>query len=394
MPRLAVRQIAGWPLRSGEVIALSLAAEESSREVDAYIARLLPDWVIELREDFYHERPGMATLGGSVVHDGGVLGTQLAEGMCAGVNRSIPLEANRFRAIEQADVSRVTGVAGMLLVTSARGNTTPTKDERKAPLVRRHRLMVHAFLEGLGMLPEGSHPDRCLTGAAPGTLHFAIYDGEGAGRPLPFITDVQNGVQNSVGYPLSPEEMAAGALEGFDVVLFPGGMASQQFDALGESGREAVVQFVNGGGGYIGICAGAFMAASEPYEWGLNLLDARIVDHDHWARGIGPVELELSEEGRRVFGDFDGRLTLHYGQGPILEPAGRGDIEDYAVLGWYRTGIGLNGADPEVMVDTPAIVCGRYGEGRVLASSGHAEWSSGLESFLLRYFEWAGGRQE
>ena len=52
------------------------------------------------------------------------------------------------------------------------------------------------------------------------------------------------------------------------------------------------------------------------------------------------------------------------------------------------------GADPAVMVGTPAIVCARYGEGRVLVSSGHAEWSSGLESFLLRYFEWAGGRRD
>ena len=32
--------------------------------------------------------------------------------------------------------------------------------------------------------------------------------------------------------------------------------------------------------------------------------------------------------------------------------------------------------------------------GRVLAASGHAEWSAGLESFLLRYFEWAGGLQD
>ena len=64
------------------------------------------------------------------------------------------------------------------------------------------------------------------------------------------------------------------------------------------------------------------------------------------------------------------------------------------MLGWYRTGIGVDGADPAVMVDTPAIICAPFGEGRVLASSGHAEWSSGLESFLLRYFEWAGGTLE
>jgi len=391
MPRLAARQVAGWEPIAGRLVAVSIGAEVLPRGFHDFVAELAPDWTLELREDFYHRRPGMETLGGSVVHEGGAETGRLAEAMSASVNRHISEEANRFSGLERVGVVRVHEGTGMALVTSARQNTTPTMDHPKALLVRRHRWLVHAFLGELGMLPGDSHPDRGLTGAEPDALHFAIYDGEGAGRPLPFITDVQNGVPGSVGHPLGPEEMAAGALEGFDVVLFPGGMASHQFDALGEGGREAVVEFVRDGGGYVGICAGAFMAASDPYQWGLNLLDARIVDHDHWARGIGPVEIELSDAGKGVLGDFDGIQTLHYGQGPIVEPAGRDDLPDYEVLVWYRTGIGEDGADPAVMVGTPAIVCARYGEGRVLVSSGHAEWSSGLESFLPRYFEWAGG---
>ena len=71
-----------------------------------------------------------------------------------------------------------------------------------------------------------------LGGTAPEPTHSGMASRR-AGRPLPFITDVQNGVPGSVGHPLGPEEMAAGALDGFDVVLFPGGMASHQFDALG-----------------------------------------------------------------------------------------------------------------------------------------------------------------
>jgi len=267
-------------------------------------------------------------------------------------------------------------------------------DHRPAKLVRQQRLMLHAFLGEVGMLREGASPDQGLTSATQGALRFAVYDGEGAGRPMPFIIDIQEGIQGAVGYPLSPEEMAAGALGSFDVVLFPGGMASHQFDALGAEGREAVVSFVRNGGGYVGICAGAYMAASAPYQWGLSLLDAGIIDHDHWARGIGPVEVELSPLGLELFGDFHGRQILHYGQGPIVAPALRSEVPDYEVLAWYRSGIGENGADPEVMVDTPAIIRGSFGKGRVLASSGHAEWSSGLESFLLRYFEWAGGRRD
>jgi hypothetical protein len=373
-------------------VAASIHSEVLPAGFQAFVARLRPDWVVELREDFYHARPGMETLGGSVVHRGGADSQRLAEVASGAANGAVTDVADRFGPLNSSDALRVSGERAMALITSARKNTTPTMDFGKAPRVRLHRLMVHALLDDLGMLASDSSPDVGLTGADPGALSFAVYDGEGAGRPMPFITDIQNGVPCSVGYPLSPEEMAAGALEGFDVVLFPGGMASHQFDALGGDGRAAVVDFVRAGGGYVGICAGAYMAASDPYQWGLNLIDARIVDHDHWARGIGPVELELSEEGLEVFGDFRGRRTLHYGQGPIVEPAERDDLPDYEVLGWYRTGIGVDGADPAVMVDTPAIISAPFGGGRVLASSGHAEWSAGLESFLLRYFEWAGGR--
>ncbi|MDE0892958.1 MAG: BPL-N domain-containing protein [Planctomycetota bacterium] len=394
MPRLAVKQVAAWEPVVGRLVAVSFSGEELPESFARYITQLDPDWVLELRQDFYHARAGLETLGGTVIHQGGTAHAELAARMSEAVNATVSEEADKFHARHLDGALRVHGRAGLALVTSARKNTTPTMDHRPAKLVRQQRLMLHAFLGELGMLREGASPDQGLTRATQGALRFAVYDGEGAGRPMPFIVDIQEGIQGAVGYPLSPEEMAAGALGSFDVVLFPGGMASHQFDALGAEGREAVVSFVRNGGGYVGICAGAYMAASAPYQWGLSLLDAGIIDHDHWARGIGPVEVELSPLGLELFGDFHGRQILHYGQGPIVAPALRPEVPDYEVLAWYRSGIGENGADPEVMVGTPAIIRGSFGKGRVLASSGHAEWSSGLESFLLRYFEWAGGRRD
>ena len=86
----------------------------------------------------------------------------------------------------------------------------------------------------------------------------------------------------------------------------------------------------------MGICAGAYMAAIQPYQWGLDLLDAQIVDHDHWARGIGPVKIELSKSGEKLFGPRTGPAEYHYGNGPILAPGGKAAIPDYEVLAWYR----------------------------------------------------------
>lgn len=224
-------------------------------------------------------------------------------------------------------------------------------------------------------------------------LVVAVYDGPGAGDPLPLIEWAQ-GLPEVKGQPMGPEEMAAGGLADMDIVIFSGGMASEQYDALGEAGRRAVVDFVGAGGGYVGLCAGAYMAAAPPYPWGLGLIDAQIMDHDHWARGIGKVDIELSARGQGLFGWNGGRMRYHYGNGPIFAPAEKPLIPDYVPLAWYRTGIGEGDADPAVMVDTPAILAGLFGDGRVLASSGHAEWTEGIEDFYLRYLEWVGGRVE
>ena len=72
---------------------------------------------------------------------------------------------------------------------------------------------------------------------------------------------------------VSAREIQEGVLKGFDVVLFPGGYAPTQYARLDESGRAAVKEFVRGGGGYVGICAGAFLASSK-YGAGLELINA------------------------------------------------------------------------------------------------------------------------
>ena len=54
-----------------------------------------------------------------------------------------------------------------------------------------------------------------------------------------------------------------GELGGYDVVVFPGGSSAYQAQVLGKSGRDAVRSFVASGGGFVGICAGAFLALSD-----------------------------------------------------------------------------------------------------------------------------------
>jgi len=239
-------------------------------------------------------------------------------------------------------------------------------------------------------------PDRARTRSPAPTaptavLRVAIYEGYGAGAWAPLGNWIE-ALEEVDAAPVRPEEIRAGALTRFDAVVFPGGMASHQFHALGADGRDRVRTFVAEGGGYLGICAGAYLAASAPYEWGMGLVAARVVDHAHWDPGAGEVQVELSAAGQRVLADGAGPHPYRYANGPILEPADVPELPDYRALALFRTGIGENGADPNTMVGTPAVLTAEYGAGRVLLSSGHAEWTAGVEHWLRRYVEWLGRR--
>ena len=55
---------------------------------------------------------------------------------------------------------------------------------------------------------------------------------------------------------LTAEEIRSGKLADVDVLIHPGGSGSKQGNALGEQGRLAVREYVNQGGGYLGVCGG------------------------------------------------------------------------------------------------------------------------------------------
>src|SRR5262249_31175158 len=150
-----------------------------------------------------------------------------------------------------------------------------------------------------------------------------------------------------------------GSLKDFDVVIFTGGSGSAQAKTIGEKGREEVREFVRRGGGYVGICAGAYLACSG-FDWGVGVLDARTVSNK-WQRGVGEVEMELTPDGGKVAGLPPSQRAVHYANGPIIQPNERADIPDYEVLAWFRTELAKNGSPVGVMVNSPAIARGTFG---------------------------------
>ncbi|MBT3891043.1 MAG: biofilm PGA synthesis protein PgaB [Planctomycetaceae bacterium] len=228
-----------------------------------------------------------------------------------------------------------------------------------------------------------------VASAAP--IKVAVFEGDGVGKSctnLLTILDNSSKIQLEVSR-VTTADIVAGKLDEFDVLIHPGGSGSKQGNDLGEDGRQQVRQFVSQGGGFLGVCAGAYLATND-YTWSLNLIDAKVVDRKHWARGTGTVQLELSPSGQDLFKAKSSELEIFYGQGPLLARREWDDPKtpDYESLAIYGSEIAKNGAPNGIMKGTSAAVRCDYGKGRVFCFSAHPELTEGLHYLIPTVVQW------
>lgn len=225
------------------------------------------------------------------------------------------------------------------------------------------------------------------------TIRVAVYHDKGTGGSIRNLLEALALDPTFAVTEIKAEDIRAGALKNHDVVIHPGGSGGKQGRHLEEVGREQVRQFVAQGGGYVGFCAGAYLASND-YPWSLNLLDAQVLDKQHWARGTGPVRIQLSEAGTQLFGTSTNQINIYYGQGPLLAPKEDPEVPDYQELATYATEIAKKGAPEGVMRGTTAIATASFGQGKVFCFSPHPEMTPGLQSFVHRAVRWSAGRMK
>jgi glutamine amidotransferase-like uncharacterized protein len=192
---------------------------------------------------------------------------------------------------------------------------------------------------------------------------------------------------------VTAEQIRNGVLKDMDVLVQGGGGAHAQSDELEAPGRDAIRDFVNKGGGYLGICAGAYLASSAKAS-DLGILNARVVDSEHWARGRGDVELGFTSTGQQEIGEAKPKVTVMYHQGPLLAPAGRKDLPAYTEVAKFDTEVAEKGAPHGVMQGTTALASSTYGKGRVFVISPHPEQTAGQEGIVRGALLWAAGRTQ
>lgn len=258
---------------------------------------------------------------------------------------------------------------------------------------RRSSMPWMLALAGLAMtvpVPDAASA-RDAVGMGGPEIRVALYRGPGTGgKGPPALRQRLGSAPTSTIAEVSPEQIRGGILTNYDVVIFAGGSGSEQANAIGEEGREAVRQFVGNGGGYIGICAGAYLATSG-FSWGLNLINAKTTS-SRWRRGVGSVKLELTDPGRAILGERPGEFDVRYVNGPVIEPANRTDLPPFEALALFRTELAMNDTPAGIMVNSPAIFASQYLQGRVVCISPHPEQTAGLEDFVPRAVSWAAQR--
>lgn len=140
-------------------------------------------------------------------------------------------------------------------------------------------------------------------------------------------------------------------------LIVSGGYTSTYVSALGRKGFERIREFIMGGGEYIGICAGAYIAARKVEVLGspeglgiINITNLR-------RKGVGLVNITIVKPDHPIAERCSGVVRIWYKNGPYS--ASEDGVE---VMAKYYE-------------NYAAIVCSTYGKGIVVIFSPHPEGS-------------------
>jgi len=211
-------------------------------------------------------------------------------------------------------------------------------------------------------------------------VDVAYYNGDGAWNISETILSNMTEWMGCSFTTVRGQDIQDGCLDDYDVLMWPGGHYPAYWDEVGLEGKAEIQEFVSEGGGYLGICAGAYYAADymvwmddaaypppdykvEGDELNLDLFPG--VAHgpifeiaDRPDPGWAMTEINIVDQTHPITESMPNPMTMLYAGGPYLEPY---DNASVSILGEYD------------ITGTAAIVACAYEEGRVFLIGPHGE---------------------
>jgi len=207
-----------------------------------------------------------------------------------------------------------------------------------------------------------------ITETTQGTVKVAVYGGPGVWEPSRIaIVNMYEWVGASVTV-VYASDVTGGGLVNYDVFVMPGGNAWDQYVGLGyEEGASKIRNFVSNGGGYIGICAGAYFACDyivwegSSYYYPLGLFpghgDGAIDEIAPWPN-YAMTNISIVNRTHPITESLPDYMWILYYGGPEFHPYAGANV---TILGRYQ----VNGE--------AAIVACEYGSGKVFLTGPHPE---------------------
>ena len=180
---------------------------------------------------------------------------------------------------------------------------------------------------------------------------------------------------------LDGKDIQYGKLDDLQLLVCPGGGGSRQIDSMGPIGFDRVQKFVEDGGCYLGICAGSYNAMNRPGRF--KFLPYDYIDNANGRQG--DLLVEIINDGAKLLDLKAGRYIVDYDGGNVMRPTAPTGKGDSQVLVVFKSCVSEHGRAPYNFMDTPAVVFGQYGKGKVVASSFHPELYESTYNIAMGY---------
>lgn len=371
------RQLTSLPLERGKLTVLETSSVPDADGLATFLAEKLPA----------DEPPTCAWVHG---------GADPAEPANDGVTKpTVRVEADRDQHLA-ALATRAVGTEVVVECVAPKSSSSGFHDSLKTFVypsgtprsrqIRYTRLLVTEMLRHEGLLAVETNFSWQRLHSDNRRL-IALYDAEGiAGTSPAHLERIATERLDDAGcFLVCGEDIREGALAPAAGVIFPGGSGKKIAEGLQPEGRRRVRDFIQAGGGYLGVCAGAYFAASGSKEY-LNAIPLKHSRTIGWGRSM--VNLELTAEGIEIFGESHRVVQTQFSGGPVFLAAEQADSGDPNIVVLARFTSPSTDAKGNEMVGEAAIGAVRYGQGRMLIMSPHPETHEETYGLVARAIQW------